>query len=306
MNRWSKIGLVSAIVATLAVAGVTRYMIHSLSRPKRRRITEDPSSLGLKYENVSFPAAGDGVMLQGWYIKAKKKSDRCIVMTHSGGFHRADPAVGMLNIAKALADHGYNVLTYDLRGHGESEDGKSTGGYYERRDVLGAIAYVKEKGIQTQRIGLLGFSVGAAASLLAAAEDEVIPAVVSDSCWADLMDLIRSEIAKRPHMPRLLTPLVPKLAKLAYGVDVDEVKPLATVAQIAPRPIFFIHGEFDRTVPVESALRMYHSNDNPKNSLWVVPEAPHVGSYKARPEEYIAKVTDFFDQALKQASFRKR
>ena len=32
--------------------------------------------------------------------------------------------------------------------------------------------------------------------------------------------------------------------------------------------------------------------------LWVVSEAQHVGSYAARPEEYINKVTSFFDQTL--------
>jgi len=112
------------------------------------------------------------------------------------------------------------------------------------------------------------------------------------------MDLIERQMVKRRHMPGFLTPILLSIAKAAYGVDFDEVKPLAAVEKIAPRPIFFIHGEFDDTVPVESALRLFHSIDNPKNKLWIVPEARHVSCYRARPEEYITKVASFFDQAL--------
>jgi len=298
MNRWFKLGLASAVVAPLVVVGISSYLFHSLTKAKRVRIEDNPSNLGLKYEEVSFPAAGDGLMLRGWYIKAKK-SDPCIIMAHGGEYHRADPTIGMLEIAKGLVGHGYNVLTFDLRGHGESGEGRMSAGYYERRDVQGAIAYAKGRGIPPQHIGLLGFSLGAAASLLAVAEDKELATVVTDSCWADPMDLIQRQMVRRRHMPGFLIPILLSIAKAAYRVDFDEVKPLTTVSKIAPRPIFFIHGEFDDTVPVESALRLYHSNENPGNKLWVVPEARHVSSYRARPEEYIARVAAFFDQALK-------
>lgn len=298
MNRWFKVGLASAVVVPVAVVGISSYLVYSLTRAKRVRIEDNPSNLGLNYEDISFPTAGDGLMLRGWYIKAKK-SDRCIIMTHGGEYHRADPTIGMLEIAKGLVGHGYNVLTFDLRGHGESDDGRMSAGYYERRDLQGAIAYAKGRGILPRHIGLLGFSVGAAASLLAAAEDKELAAVVTDSCWADPMDLIERQMVKRRHMPRFLTPILLSIAKAAYGVNFDEVKPLATVGKIAPRPILFIHGEFDDTVPVESALSLYHSIANPGNRLWVVPEARHVSSYRAQPKEYITKVAAFFDQALK-------
>lgn len=298
MKRRFRLGLVLAAVVTAATLGISRLMVHSLTKAKRVKIKDDPARLGLSYEDVSFPAARDGVMLRGWYVMAGK-SDRCIIMTHGDGYHRADPSIGMLEIAQGLTEHGYNVLMFDLRGHGESGEGRLTGGYYEKRDVQGAVAYVKGRGILPQHIGLLGFSMGAAASLLAAAEDKELPAVVTDSCWADLMDLIKSEIARRPYMPRFLTPIVPGIAKIVYGVDTDEAKPLQAVNKIAPRPIFFIHGEADRKVPVENARRLYQANNNHSNTLWIVPGAKHVRSFKAQPEEYIDKVTAFFDRTLK-------
>jgi alpha-beta hydrolase superfamily lysophospholipase len=221
-------------------------------------------------------------------------------MTHGGEYHRADPNIGSLGIAEALVAHGYDVLMFDLRGHGQSDDGRMSGGYFEKRDVEGAVSYVKGRGIAPQRIVLLGFSLGAAASLLAAADDAELPGVVADSCWADLMDLIRSQISRRRRMPNILTPFIPRVAKAVYGVDIDEIRPLDAVCRIAPRPMLFIHGELDRTVPVESSLRLRHAGNSDESKLWVVPEAPHVGSYRARPEEYITRTTAFFDQALKQ------
>jgi len=278
-------------------SGISRLMVNSLTKAKRVEIKDNPSKLGMNYEDVSFPAKGDGLMLRGWYVIAEN-SDRCIIMAHGDGYHRADPTIGLLEIAKGLTEHGYNVLMFDLRGHGESGEGRLTGGYYEKRDVQGAVAYVKGRGILPQHIGLLGFSMGAAASLLAAAEDGELPALVTDSCWADLMDLIKSEVARRPYMPRFLTPVIPGIAKIVYGVNVEEAQPVRAVSRIAPRPIFFIHGEADRKVPVDNARRLYGANNNQSNMLWIVPKARHARAYKAQPEEYINKVAAFFDRTL--------
>ena len=77
-------------------------------------------------------------------------------MIHGEKFHRADPGIKMLGIASWLVKHGYNVLMFDIRGHGESEGSKISGGYYEKRDLLGAVEYVKGRGFE--RIGVLGFS----------------------------------------------------------------------------------------------------------------------------------------------------
>jgi uncharacterized protein len=295
-NRFRPGAVFNTVVAAVPLA-ISRLMVRSLTKAKRVQIKDNPSRLGLSYEDVSFPAARDGVILRGWYVMAGN-SDRCIIMVHGDQYHRADSTIGLLEIAKGLTEHGYNVLMFDLRGHGESGEGRLTGGYYERRDVLGAIEHVKGRGILPQHIGLLGFSMGAAACVLAAAEDKELPGLVTDSCWADLVDVIKRKVARRPYMPRFLTPVVPVMAKILYGIDVEEIKPLQAVTKIAPRPIFFIHGEDDSMVPVDNARMLYHANNNQSNMLWIVPKAKHARAYKAQPEEYINKVTAFFERTL--------
>ena len=68
----------------------------------------------------------------------------------------------------------------------------------ERFDLLGAIDYVKQQGMS--RIGVIGFSLGAATSLMALSETKEIDAVVSDSGYADLTDIIESEFGKRDDL----------------------------------------------------------------------------------------------------------
>ena len=289
------LGLLTALVA---IAG---YLAHSLTRVVRVPIREDPLAWGLEYEDVSFPSATDRLRLRGWYIPAKD-SQQCIILVHGSEQHRADPAINTLGIAKELVGHGYSVLMFDLRGHGESAGSSMSAGYYEQRDLEGAIAYVKGLGISTENIGLLGFSLGAATTLLTAAGDKQVRAVVADSCYADPLELVQTELPGRSRLPLVVVPLVRAMVKLLYGIDFARVRPIDAVSQITPRPILFIHGQADEAVPVEHSLRLFQAAANPRSEVWVVPDAAHVGSYLTRPEEYMERVTTFFNRHLREVS----
>ncbi len=170
-------------------------------------------------------------------------------------------------------------------------------GYYEKRDLLGAVDYAKGRGLE--HIGVLGFSVGAATALMATPESDDIDAVVADSSFADLKDVMEPEFVKRTRFPKFFLPPLLFVVKIMYGVDFNAVKPVELVSEIAPRPIFFIHGELDETFPLEHAYRLQQASQNPQNQLWVVPEAGHVSSYVNYPEEYMNKITVFFDGVLR-------
>jgi len=298
MKLGYKLGFALALAVPTAIAGISSYIAYSMTRVERIPVNDNPARLDLNYEDISFPAAVDGLMLKGWYIRADN-SNRCIIMVHGKEQHRADPNIGTLEIAKGLIECGYNVLMFDLRGHGQSEDSRMSGGYFERRDVRGAINFVRGLGIDPERIGIIGFSMGAVASLLAAADDKTLPAIIVDSCYAEMKDLIDRLIAKHRYLPEYLVPIVMSITKKVYGIDFLAVQPLMAMRNIYPRPVYFIHGEFDNSVPVEHALRLYHSSGNPRSSLWIVPEAEHVQAYKTRPDEYINRVVTFFNQNLK-------
>ena len=68
------------------------------------------------------------------------------------------------------------------------------------------------------------------------------------------------------------------------------------VRRIAPRPTFLIYA--GRGVDSEELnVDFYRAALAPK-TLWLIPEAGHVGGFQARPVEYEQRVTRFFDRAL--------
>ena len=295
MKKWLKIGGAVVLAVVVVFVGVSAYLGYTMTRTPRVPVEGSPDDLGLAYEDVSFPSAVDALTLRGWFLPVGN-SDRVIVMVHGAGANRADPSNGMLAIAAGLVGNGFNVLMFDLRSCGESDGSMVSGGYYEKRDVEGAVGYLEGRGYD--RIGVLGLSLGAVSSLLAAAEAPDIEAVVSDSSFADLNDIMAPEFHARTKAPGFfLTPIL-VMIKLMYGVDFRAIRPIAVVADIAPRPVFFIHGDADETIPVAHAGRLYQAADNPADELWTVPGAGHTQAYNTRPQEYLQRVTAFFNASL--------
>jgi fermentation-respiration switch protein FrsA (DUF1100 family) len=296
MKWWLKLIIAFIVVILIAFVGISIYLGASMTRSERVAVEGSPADLGREYEDVEFASREDDLTLRGWLLPAGN-SQRTVIMVHGNGSNRADPGVSMLAIASAFIDRGFNVLMFDLRGHGESDGDRISAGYYEQRDLLGAVDYARLRG--AEHVGVLGFSVGAATALLTAADEETIEAVVADSSFADLSGIMGREFKERSGFPEFFLKPVLFLVKIFYGVDFAAVKPVAAVADIAPRPILFIHGAEDTFVPVENAHRLYEAAANPEDELWIVPGADHVQAYNTAPDEYMDKVAAFFEAALK-------
>lgn len=296
MKKWLRYGLILIVIIIVAFIGMSGYMGYSMTRQERVLLVRNPGDVGLAYEEDIFPDIDGEIILRGWFLTSNN-SDRVIVMVHGNGANRDDPTIGTLDIAAGLVNHGYNVLMFDLRGCGESAGDMVSGGYHEKKDVLGAVEYVRKRGFDN--IGVMGFSLGAVSSLLAAAETEDIDAVVADSSYADLNDIMKPEFSKRTHAPQVLLKPILLMIKVMFGVDFNAIKPIDCVPEITPRPVFFIHGEEDDTIPVEHADRLYQAAENPLNELWLVPDTNHVRAYITHPEEYVSRITKFFDATIK-------
>lgn len=149
-----------------------------LSKPPRTPILRTPDEYGMAYEDVSFTTE-DGIEIAAWFIPAG--SNKTVISNHfspanrygfaghlegldyAGGFE-----VNFLPRYKALHDAGYNILAYDLRGHGESADGKdgiSGVGYYEWQEVLASLDFVRNsEATREDDISLMSMCMGANAT----------------------------------------------------------------------------------------------------------------------------------------------
>ena len=205
-----------------------------------------------------------------------------------------------MELARRLFHRGFNVLLFDIRGHGESDGERLSAGYFEKWDVLGAYDFLVQRGAPPGKVGLLGWSLGGATALLASAEEPAIKAVVVDSSFADVHDLIAQETARATVFPQWVVPVfVPGMkiiSRVLYGIDVGAVVPEKAAGTLG-YPILVIHGEADERVPAEQSVRIYASA--PVGSeLWLSPGSEHADAVIDAPDEYVERVDAYFHSRL--------
>jgi len=249
-----------------------------------------PADLGVPHE--SFEArTRDGLSLLAWYLPGSR--DAAVVV--SGG-HRGR-AGDVLGISAALQRAGFHVVAYGWRGTPGSDPAAHTLGVFERRDLQGAIDAVEAR-LGDVPVGLLGYSLGGAVSLVVAADDPRVRAVCADSAFSDPAGVLADGVERVLRIPgAVLTAPVGAIVALRTGARLADFSPLKAVARIAPRPLLLVHGAGDRAVPPRHARDLYNAAGDPRE-LWMVPGAVHVGAYFADRERYVDRVVGFFDRAL--------
>jgi fermentation-respiration switch protein FrsA (DUF1100 family) len=305
---------------TLGYLGISSYIAEQLVYEAPKPIVSTPANLGLRFASVTLPSRDDHISLKGWFIPGilpdgRLTTDRMIVVVHGTRTNRESPGDHLLELTGALARHGLGVLSFDMRGMGESPPAPLSMGNLEQRDVLGAVDFLRtgtrpfpELG-RPRFIGGLGISMGAATLLLAAAREPAIQAIVSDSAYADAAPLLEREIPKRSvavvgRIPEAFAPSSLAMARILYGVDLFDARPVGTIARIAPRPLLLIHGAADDYVPVSNFQQLAAAATSPATArvtTWLVPKTRHAQAFKNTGPVYVARVTTFFDAALTSA-----
>jgi uncharacterized protein len=291
--------VVVCCVAVDAILAVSGYVAARLTALPREALAGSPADFGLTYENVSFPAREDNTTLAGWYILPQATPRDCtILMVHGRLAHRNDQSIKMLDLANDLARDGYGVLMIDLRAHGESEGDRLSLGYYERRDVLGAVDYLAQRPDTSGCVAGFGFSMGAATLISAAAEEPRIRALVADSSFAEIRVLLDAQLPAESGLPAFFTPPTLFMAWALYGMDLDTVRPVDLIDDLAPRPVLLIHGTADSGIAPEHARRLYEAANNRQAELWLAQGSQHVRAYVDHPQEYRERLLRFLDRSL--------
>jgi fermentation-respiration switch protein FrsA (DUF1100 family) len=252
------------------------------------------------YEDVSF-AASDGVRIAGWWVPAEATRDRPLLhRTVLMGCGVGDDLANQAGLLRVLVSGGYNVLAFNLRGNGDSGGQWISFGDVERRDVLGAVRWLKgNHPEETKRIYGLGGGAGGAALIGAAtdpgAEGQSIDALAVFDTYADFHALAESTIKERlyrPFRPWAMRVLLP-IASAHAGADLGHFAPASLVSQLWPRPILVIHGRGDGVVPFSQGQDLFRGATFPKQALWL--SGDHAGVYQSR--RGAGTVLEFFDHA---------
>jgi uncharacterized protein len=311
--RWIVVALlIVSVIVTTTYTAISIYIATQLVYAPQKPLYATPASLGLQFKYVTFPSRVDQVQLKGWYIPGvlpdgNLTSQRTIIMVHGNRANRADKSAGLLNLSGDLARHGFAILAFDMRGTGESPPAPLSLGYFEQRDVLGAVDFLRSGPIpypalgRPRIIGGYGVSMGAATLLMATAQEPAIRAVVSDCAYADDIPILEREVPSRGHLPQSFTPGGLFAAFVLYGMNYYAVRPVDIVASIAPRPIFFIHGTSDTFVPPSNMnilAAAARSAPDAHVQTWLVPGAAHAQSFHTAGAVYVDRIVAYYDAAL--------
>ena len=276
-----------------------------MTTPDRSSLDGHPDEYGLPYEDVTFSPRGDewdDIVLRGWVIEKERlagpKDELTVILVHGLNSNRTGD--NSLALASRLFGLDFNVLLFDMRGHGESDGVQLSAGYFEKWDVLGAYDYLVQRGVPPERIGVLGWSMGGATALLAVAEEPAIRAAVADSAFADVRDMIAQETARTTVFPKWAVPVfIPGMSVMSstlYGINVGAVAP-EKAAEVLDYPILVIHGDADSRIPVEQSVRI-HASAPAGSELWLVTGSDHADAFLDAPDAYVERLDAYFRDRL--------
>ena len=261
------------------------------TRPMDRELTSTPADYGIEFEDVNFSAT-DGVALRGWYLGGGYRGVS-IVCAH--GLFRSRREV--LGRGALLRESGFNVLLLDSRRHGESGGDRVTIGVKERFDVQGGIDFIRERQPEDQII-LFGVSMGAAASLLAAAERPEVVAVIADSSFLTLEQVVTAYMDLLFGLPRFpLGDVLLFFMERRGGFQKEDLSTEPAVRGIGDRPILFLGGSEDREAPPEVQRTLHAAATSEASNVVIFEGATHGASYRTQTDAYRAALLDFLDRA---------
>ena len=277
-------GLAGFLLGATVAAAV--FLARTLIAPVRQGLWTTPADAGLEFENAEFPAQ-DGVRLSGWFVPAaanSKRSDATVVLVHGWQWNRlgyraqdmfanvtGSTNIDLLFLIQDLHNDGYNVLTFDLRNHGQSAAARPVSfGQSEAKDLLGALAYLEGRDdVDANQIGVVGFSIGANSALFALPQT----------------DRIRALVAVQPMTPSLFTSrlaadflgvfgtAVRSMAEMIYrlfgGPRMAGIVPAFAAAGASDTPVLFLQGTGDRWGSTDDISHMAEMTPRAQELLFV-------------------------------------
>jgi pimeloyl-ACP methyl ester carboxylesterase len=282
--------------------------------------TPPPLSMGpqdfepLEGEQVNFRAF-DGLNLRGMMLRGNldRGPQGMIIFAHEF----SSDAHSCARYCRGLLEAGYDVFSFDFRGHGRSSHEEN---YQPRQwasdrevaDMVGAIAYAEdwlERQGRPVELGLFGISRGACSAILAAQNNPRIKAILCDGAfssdttleylmkrWAYIFAKVRFVYENHPPtFWRFLRWLLFLRCKRKLNCEFPSVR--KALMRMTDNATFFIHGQRDSYIPSSQAELLYCLAHEPKY-LWIVPGARHNESVVIQPVQYAQRVTAFFDRHL--------
>lgn len=236
----------------------------------------------------------DGLKLYGRYYHVK---DRAPLQIEFHGYH-SHAYKDFCGGNKIAREAGYNTLLVDQRNHGKSGGKAITFGINERQDVKAWADWAAKRFGESQKIMIVGVSMGAASVLMASELDlpKNVVGVIADCPFSSPVEII-CKVARDRKIPVWMAyPFIFSGAAIFGHFSIGKATPIEAVKN-TKLPILLIHGMDDRFVPYEMSCRMKAANEECITFV-SVPEAGHGLSYMVDNAKYVNAVNEFCNKVF--------
>lgn len=281
--------LLIILLSLLFVIGALLILMTKMYTNKFEAHIKTPGEYGIPFESVRYPTENNK-KLYGWWIPApQEKSETASTLILVHGWNRN---VGrMMPYIKALHPAGYNLLVFDSRNHGSSDPDEFSSMPKFTEDIVASINFLEKKPeCNMEGLGIIGLSMGGAASIFAASKDKRISKVLTVGAFAHPGKVMKREIQKKhiPYFPIIW--MFFQYVQYKIGVPFAIFAPINNIGKVKA-DVLLIHGELDDVVPVEDARSMEKAGNQSNIKLWVIPGKGHSDCHDI--PEYWDQVIDF-------------
>ncbi len=280
--------IVALFLTIVAVGACMTYYI--LTRRTAQEAVTPQSYLLSNYIPVNFSDRSGGEH-EGWLLLGLRGAP-VIILSHGYDSNRSD----FLSLGAILRDNHFNVFLFNFHGP-RAKEAYSNLGDRQASDLISAIETVtKQVGVNPNRVGLFGPSMGGYASLVAAEINPKVKALIVDTTYTTPLQMYDTQI------DRLLggsSQLFRNITETEFRVGTTGMvsyQMMAGLSKLQGVPKLFIWG---RDHPSLAAMteEIYNQAPPPKQPLVMEHSVEGLAS-EAEKSEYENQVLNFFLQNL--------
>jgi dipeptidyl aminopeptidase/acylaminoacyl peptidase len=231
---------------------------------------------------------------------AMKRPAPSVVFFHGFTGNRMESHWMFVKCSRSLAQAGFASLRFDFYGSGESDgEFRQMSLRGEIADGRAAVAFLRRQaGINPERVGLLGLSLGGtvAAALASSVQAKALVLWSAVAHTARMRELFKKSTKKVPGKPGAVEydarELSPRLVE-----DVLKVEPIRHLARFQG-PTLIVHPEKDEAIPASHARDFFRAAGADAKEMVIIAGADHVFTSIPWEQEVIARTVKWFERYL--------
>ena len=242
-----------------------------------------------------------GQMLAGvLHIPENAEKSPAVILCHGFSGDKVGKYRLRVRLARALSEKGFAVFRFDFSGHGDSEGEMDDISLVQELDDLEcAIEYLKKQPFaDTNKIGIVGHSLGGEIVILEAAKNPQFKAIALFAPVADYRKLSPDHresfaVAEKYGFAERASHRIKK----RYFDEMKQFEPLEEVGKIHA-PLLVLHGNADERVDISGSTELIEKANEPKK-LVIIETADHDFAGYDNTMQLISHTADWFLRWLK-------